>query len=376
LGVAKSLGNTYLISTNKASVLDDRITVVTSLYNCLHYCDENNFDFLIMNSKAIDDKAMSMLNKKFNFKLIPWAHNTPNAAWCNKIITCPSFYKLVYVSNIQRYGNAYLPIYNKSITIFNFLDENFINSLPLTRKVNNNLIIYIGALVPAKGFQHIAASWKKVHENCPNLHLEVCGSPKVYSNNMKMGREGIAEEQFELEILSHLGGTRATAKKMGIDFLGAVPKQQIYEKINECSFVLVNPNLKGSLETFCVSAIEGMALNKPIIAAYAGGLIEVVGNNIGGLLFTKSNELSKNIIKLYGEEELRNKLATGGRNRFLDNFEKKQAIERWTLFLKGEKIAMNCEKRVTLKRVGFYLKSLIRIVLPIKMIMYIKNSYK
>ena len=377
IGIRELIPDTFLLCTSLPKEPSNNICFVESLDRAIEFNENNGSNFFIINHSKFDTNYFEQYRtKNIRVRLILWAHNSPNIEWCNEAVKSSFFYKLIFVSNEQRFSFAYHPIFKKSVAIYNFLDEKSIPNSLFNNKIDFNKIIFVGALVPEKGFHHIAESWKKVHINCPELRLDVCGSPKVYRSNYKLGTEGIAAEQYELEILSHLGGSRDSALKLGVNFLGSVGKEDIYKKISESNFVLVNPNTNGSIETFCVSAIEGMILKRPIIGGCAGGLLDVVGDNEAGILIRNPKKIHSAIINLYKNNDLRNLLSFKSRIRFEENFEKKIVLKSWIRLLNDNyttsKFTLKSPRRVML----FYLKSLIRVSFPLSFITFLKNIKK
>lgn len=75
-------------------------------------------------------------------------------------------------------------------------------------------------------------------------------------------------------------------------------------------------------EPFGRVAIEGMACAKPIIAARHGGLVEIVEENVTGLLFTPNskNELTSCLLQLTSDLDKRSRLGKSGLERQVQHF--------------------------------------------------------
>lgn len=100
---------------------------------------------------------------------------------------------------------------------------------------------------------------------------------------------------------------KSLVKQLGLDkrvlFLGLrndIPQLLQYANVNV---------LSSHYEGFGLVAIEGMAMHKPVIASNVEGLGDVVADS--GLLFEKGNsdELAEQILSLYSDEELYQKIA-------------------------------------------------------------------
>ena len=116
---------------------------------------------------------------------------------------------------------------------------------------------------------------------------------------------------------------RSLATELGIDneteFLGAVPHNKVPEILNRLSvFVSVSDS-----ESFGVAVVEASACAIPVIVSEAGGLPEVVKNNVTGFIVPRRNSqaTAEAIIKLIEDAELREGMGTAGRNFVLQNYE-------------------------------------------------------
>lgn len=88
-----------------------------------------------------------------------------------------------------------------------------------------------------------------------------------------------------------------------IKFLGPIPHDQIEEYITKANF-LVTPTQSSFPEGRCMSAMESLALGKPVIAPDFGPFPFLIKDNYNGLLFeTNSIESLKNKIHLLLEDK-------------------------------------------------------------------------
>lgn len=376
LGLKRLKCNTLLLCTKlPQSPYNDSFCVkdVLHAYELSISKNVENFVF-VATSDPIQFELLNRLDS--NIKLIAWAHCTPSFEWINAAYTCPNFFRLIAVTNIQKYGMAHSMLYKKTIVIPNFID---FSSIENQRKTPNNITLtYIGALRESKGFHHLSEVWSDIHNMYPEIKLYVCGSPGLYSSNYKLGLEGIAEEAYEKKILSKLGGTRESAQKLGVNFLGSISKNEILAKISESYLVIVNPNTisnGGSIETFCVSAAEALSLRVPVVGGADGGLLEVVGQNIGGLLVKNSEELKGAICQLITNQKLAKELGEQGYNRIKKYFEINDSLKRWQLLLNGNHLSALTESGRGLKKINFYMRSAIRILLPMKFVLLLKSRW-
>ncbi|MGC8539907.1 MAG: glycosyltransferase family 4 protein, partial [Phycisphaerae bacterium] len=102
----------------------------------------------------------------------------------------------------------------------------------------------------------------------------------------------------------------------GIALLGF--RSDVSALMSACDiFVLPAP-----AEPFGLVLIEAMALGKPVIAAAAGGPLEIVADGETGLLFEPGNaeSLAQAIKRLLADPELRQRMGEAGRKRYEEHF--------------------------------------------------------
>ncbi|MFC1632202.1 glycosyltransferase family 4 protein [Candidatus Omnitrophota bacterium] len=86
------------------------------------------------------------------------------------------------------------------------------------------------------------------------------------------------------------------------------------------SDVVVYPS--SSQEPFGLTMLESMASKKPIVVTRAGGMPEIIYDNINGFVIPTQSfeELANRIIQLLADKELRERLGSTGREMVLQNF--------------------------------------------------------
>ncbi|MBK1442212.1 glycosyltransferase family 4 protein [Parapedobacter sp. ISTM3] len=371
----------HLLSTSKPVSQKEKtaIVLVKDLIDAYHYCNNNQINFLVFNAEEdLVQYRLFQIAQHNHTKIIAWAHCSPSFDWMTKAYHCPAFYKLISVSNVQRYNMAHHPLFNRTVTILNFVDAIGLGYLVNPTKHKETFITYIGALKASKGFHHLADVWPEVHRRFPSYILNVCGSPGLYGKTQQLGPHGIAEEEYERRILAPLGGSRESAKELNVAFQGSVPKTVLYDIISRSTVVVVNPNATahGSTETFCVSAAEAMSLRVPVIGGKAEGLLEVVGNKRGGLLAANEEELLSAITYILEHKEKAIQFGKTGRKRMITYFNEEKSIRRWAALLNGENIDPNDFTEFDPRNGVYYFKRAIGILFPLHVINRIKKVKK
>ena len=315
-------------------------------------------------------------NKKNKLKkYIIWMHNTPSYEWLSKFGINKNIFKLISVSDSQRLKLSHTKVFKKIIAIPHAVE---IKSKFKKSYKKKNQALYVGALVPSKGFHMLAEIWPSIFARHPNWKLKVLGSTNLYFNLDKNKNADIYK--YETDFLSYIGGSYLKAKNHGVNFEGSIPKQELLLEILKSEFVIVNPNIKGSFETFCISAAEGLILGKPILAGNRGSLPEVIKHNVGGLLHNNNFEFKKNLLSMIENKHLRYQLGKRGQKNYLFNFNNKKIINKWKDLL-NEKNIKNYYN-FSIYRIQFFeflLRSLFRYFIPKKLVPLVikfKNIYK
>jgi len=186
-------------------------------------------------------------------------------------------------------------------------------------------VVYMGSLVPQKGFQRLARVWGDVLDKVPNAKLIVLGSGTLYGRDNKLGRWGVASESFEEVIRPHLSDKEGNLDK-SVCFLGNLGKEKnIY--LSKATVGIANPT--GTTETFCLAAIEIQANYTPVIAGKIGGLFDTVSDQYTGYLIDSDEELKDKIIFLLKNKQKAYQMGINGREYVEHRYHFKKVAHRW-----------------------------------------------
>ena len=86
------------------------------------------------------------------------------------------------------------------------------------------LVVYLGALVPQKGFHLLAKAWPRVLRRYPEARLAVTGSGALYGA-ADLGSWGVAAPDYEAQFAPHLAG-RDGKLHPSVSFLGRLGLKQ------------------------------------------------------------------------------------------------------------------------------------------------------
>lgn len=260
-------------------------------------------------------------------KTILWGHNFYLSDFCNKISGCSYVKANVFVGRQQYDRYVDHKVIKKSTYIYNMYPQPVYEA----RKENSNhAVTYIGSLVPLKGFHVLAQAWKSILTEVPDAELNVIGSGKLYGRNSKLGRYGIADEEYERQFMPGL--TEPDGSIMpSVHFWGVLGVEKNDVIRNTCVGV-VNPT--GRTETFGISALDFESMSVPVVTIAKGGFLDTVLNEETGLLYGHTDDFAKDIIMLLKNDKLNEQYGRDG-VQLCKKFTPDKIIKEWNrLFMK------------------------------------------
>ncbi|HID91008.1 TPA: glycosyltransferase family 1 protein [Candidatus Bathyarchaeota archaeon] len=154
------------------------------------------------------------------------------------------------------------------------------------------IILYVGRLVHRKGVHVLVEAMPIVLKEFPGAQLLIVG------DGYMRGLLKLLVKSLKLEA--------------SVKLLGLLPDDGLL-KLYEVSDVFALPSLYG--ESFGVVLLEAMAAGKPIVASRAGGIPEIIKDNVTGILVKGGNkdDLANAILKILSDPDLAKLLARNGR---------------------------------------------------------------
>lgn len=171
------------------------------------------------------------------------------------------------------------------------------------------IITYLGRLIDGKGVQDLLRA------------IQLLDRPDIVCTIV-----GIGSYQQKLKYLSE--ELRIVDK---IVFLGALPFPQAMGVLKVAD-IFVNPSYTEGLPT---SVIEAALCRVPIVATHVGGTLEIIGNNISGMLIPPRNphHIADAITKLLRDEQLRRRLVENAYRQVQEKFTWPASITRYEQLL-------------------------------------------
>lgn len=241
----------------------------------------NNFDDFFENSvnghsnvivispKHVLAKVSSYNLEIASSKVIAWSRHPFDFGYP---LTKIKFAACVCVGAYQYYSNQFIhsPLWFIPLIFFSPVSNGNYYICQLS-KTDNIKIVYLGALVEAKGFLWVAKEWKKIKSNYPNASLHVIGSVKTYGIYDNIHPVIPALNGYAKQILNYIDLEDIQAGR--VIFYGNLGVEK-FNIIKNCHVGILNPT--GETEAFCSSAVEILSCGVPLISSNDYGMFETM----------------------------------------------------------------------------------------------------
>jgi glycosyltransferase involved in cell wall biosynthesis len=184
------------------------------------------------------------------------------------------------------------------------VDTNFFKPMKLEKNKDVFQILSVGYLIERKGFEYLIKAVKEVLKANYNIMLTIVGSGplKIHIKNLI----NLLELDENIEMISN------------------VSDEKLLEIYNS-SDLFVLPSIvdsQGNTEGLGVVLLEAMACKLPVIGSNIGGITDIIHDGDTGLLVPQKDslELSKAIIRLIEDQDLREKISLKGFIKVKENF--------------------------------------------------------
>lgn len=222
-------------------------------------------DDIIIATVSILKKVNTRKLKKLEDNIVCWSRH-PFDKSVKELNSKIKFKGVVCVGTYQFYSNT-----NIAKEVF-YIQNPFI--FPKVAKTNKFItfenkeinIVYVGALVPAKGFLEVAKSWQSLKLISPDVKLHVVGSTNTYGKEPESNLIPTTSD-FAKKILRFI--PEEDIKKGKVIFYGNLGEDK-FQVIQTCDMAILNPT--GVTEAFPASPLECMACGVPVIASNNYGM--------------------------------------------------------------------------------------------------------
>lgn len=230
--------------------------------------------------------------------LAPWLHLTPSPNLMRQFAHDKRVKRVIFLGASQALQFLDHPVAKKGVVLPNLIstfgtrEESLIGG----RIDKSRNVVYLGALVPQKGFHVLAKAWPEVSRRFPEVVLHVIGGTNLYRNESTQRVDPGSWTEYERYVRGLLKGVEHSVVFHGL--LNYDEKQSI---LASATLGVVNPS--GNTEVLSSSAIEMQSLGIPVVSKKKNGMVDVVLNHETGILILRESSLARVIIKLLGNEE-------------------------------------------------------------------------
>jgi glycosyltransferase involved in cell wall biosynthesis len=286
--------------------------------------EKEGCDIFILQSARGNHEIYDKLGK-LKIKAIARSNNYLDFLGLNQIANCSQIKAHVCVGQEQLDLLRDHRVFEKSTRIFHaFNAENFVPKNEIIK--SGNTVVFIGSLILAKGFHHLARVWSFIIKERPDAKLIVIGSGKLYDRNSKLGKWGVAEESYEANYIRPFLSDENGDIINSVHFAGLLGLEKI-EVLQNADVGVANPS--GVSETFCSAAVEIQACGTPVVSAAKGGLLDTVVHKKTGLLIRNDRELTRSILYLLNNPSVVKQFGKNGINFVRDKFSCQENAKQW-----------------------------------------------
>lgn len=279
---------------------------------------KDNADFLIMRAES-DSKYWECINK-CPVKIIFWGHNFYLSSMADFVARTNSIVANVFVGKQQYDRYIDHPIISKSTVIFN-MQKDYIVSQKTHRE---KIVVYMGALIPSKGFLELAKLWKRILKKIPDAKLKVIGTGQVYSRHEKMGSLGIASESYERKFLKYLTDDTGAILE-SVEFMGLLGKEK-FQVFEHAMVGVINPTAR--TEIFSVSIMEMATAMLPVVTLNKNGFPDSICNGKTGYLCSSLNDIENKIVYMLQHPDAARMMGQNAKE-FIQSFQPADIIPCW-----------------------------------------------
>ncbi len=275
------------------------------------------FDLIVARPGDLLIKLMDVLPP--TARVIAWSHNHARGPMLKWLGLEPRIAAVVNVGREQMLLTRFSESYAKSTWIDNPVYE------PPTAgdTARTCRAVYMGALVPSKGFLQLAKVWPSIKKAVPQAELDVIGSVDLY------GAASKADRLYLQKIHQHLGQASGTS---GVHFHGKLGSEK-YAVLNKALVGLPNPT--GFTETSCLSALEMSSCGLAIVAPQRWGFCDTVSPQYSGVLAPDMAKYVRAVVSLLSNPASTQQLGQSGKTWVAKNFSYEKICGEWQVLFQS-----------------------------------------
>lgn len=298
-----------------------RYKIVSSLKDAIVDAESSGYDYLTFKYKHFYTEDGSLDFQHLNVKLMPWCHNFATARDLSYFSRNPNIYKIICVGKEQMEVYLDHKAYDKSIYIYNAVNTECIQKYNVRSSdfvKRKNIVTYVGSIVPVKGFHWLAEVWARLLKIVPDAELHVIGSGKLYQRDAHLGKNGIAESEYENYLMKYLSCDGEILPSVHFHGIMGEEKNEILLQTK-----VGVPNPSGKTETFGITAVEMQLMGCVVSTIECEGYLDTV---FGGFMYKKKKDFLPMLVNALRAQS--NNYETN-RKLILQKFSHSAVISQW-----------------------------------------------
>jgi len=326
-----------------------------SIISAAQLAKDADVDYFVFRARLNDDEGILNFIDSISLPSIGVGQLTLFPKTIRQMSRSKHFKSLVCVGREQYDSLIDSPLKTKLGYIDNAVHLKSCWSNSTSEEKDPRLVVYMGAMVPVKGFHQLAEAWPKVLNEFPDAKLSVIGSVKIYREGLSVGPLGVASKDYERnQIMPHLCDDQGNLHP-SVTFHGQMGQEK-FDVIRKATIGVVNPS--GQSETCCVSAIEMSACKVPVVTGAYYALLDTILHKKTGLLGRGNDDLAKNICALLSDIAYAERLGNTGFQRVKNQFDFFAIVPRWIALFEALDARRMPQPYGTLKNIRYHYKAL------------------
>lgn len=338
---------TPVLLANHTGLLTENVktTQVADVYDAARQAKQFGCDIFVYRPRRRTEEDILNIVDTLQLPTIGWASITPTEPYLRKMAKSAYFKALVCWEHEQYDLIQDSSVSRKSTYIVAGFDVDGLRLINPPEK-DPRLVVYLGALIPQKGFHLLAKVWPRVLDRVPDAKLTVIGTGALYDASAQLGPWGIAERTYEEQhIIPYLSDSDGQPLP-SVNFAGKLGNEK-KDILHRAMVGVANPT--GQTEWFCVCAVEFQASGTAVVSGAYYGLMDTVEHGSTGLLGRTKDDLVNNICDLLENPEKACRYGENGvvsiRQKYSYNQVAKQWMDLFDRIIKDKPL-----KRVSFKR--------------------------
>jgi len=284
-------------------------------------------DLLIFRPRRDRNSELMWRISASSIKCIAWIHVTPSDTHLRTLAQCDNISAVVCVEELQMQLLADSPCWSKLTFIRNLFDIDGWSDFKGPFAKTKNLVVYLGALVEAKGFHVLAEAWQFVIRKCPHAKLIVIGSDDLYGKSQTHNDQEKSVSPYLRNCINNFLTDRNGDLMKSVQFKGkmGIEKKQI---LHSALVGVINPT--GQTENCPGAALEIQASSTFVVGGnYYGNLDTIADDRSGKLIKNHPKALAEVLIRALQDPDYAIQAGKAGPSFISTKYQPTKVVDDW-----------------------------------------------